>query len=102
MADRGGRKMLLLSSGVPNFVGWLLIVLSRYTLDAFRPVILTGRFLIGFAVGWLTSGIPVSVIYRITVGNITLFLCPLLMNAKVASSSDLCSTSSKLYILCQV
>ena len=65
MADRGGRKMLLLSSGVPNFVGWLLIVLSRYTLDAFRPVILTGRFLIGFAGGWLTSGVPVSVISRI-------------------------------------
>ena len=60
MADRGGRKWALLASGVPNFIGWLLIALSKHTLVAFKPVILTGRFLTGFASGWLSTVVTVS------------------------------------------
>ena len=63
IADRGGRKALLLILGAPNFVGWLLIALSKYMpLTAFKPVILTGRFLTGIAIGWIATGVPVSAV----------------------------------------
>ena len=78
--------MLLLSSAVPNFVGWLLIVLSRYTIGAFKPVILTGRFLIGFAMGWLTVGVPVSVwfCWYYTIDTVGMYVTYVVDQAEIA------------------
>lgn len=65
MADKTGRKSVLAASGIPNFLGWLVIVLSYYSRSAwtFKLLILIGRFLTGFASGCLTSAVPVSYVY---------------------------------------
>ncbi len=61
-ADRIGRKKALLISGPPNFIGWLMVSLTPYTDSAvaFRVLLLGGRLVTGFAVGWLGFTIPVS------------------------------------------
>ena len=61
VSDWMGRKMSLMLSGVPNLVGWCLIVLSPHTGNpaVFKGLILVGRFLAGAATGWMTSPITV-------------------------------------------
>ena len=61
VSDWMGRRISLMLSGVPNFVGWCLIVLSPYTGNpaVFKGFILIGRFLSGAATGWMTSPITV-------------------------------------------
>ena len=65
MADKTGRKSVLAASGIPNFFGWMVIVMSYYSRSAstFKLLILIGRFLTGFASGCLTSAVPVSSVY---------------------------------------
>ena len=61
VADWIGRKGSLLLSGVPNFAGWIIIVLAQYSGNpaVFKGLLLVGRFITGMATGWMTSPITV-------------------------------------------
>jgi len=62
MADQTGRKSSLVATGIPNFFGWMVIILSFYSKSSqeFKVLILTGRFLTGIASGWISAAVPVS------------------------------------------
>ena len=62
MADQTGRKASLVATGIPNFLGWMVIILSYYSKSAreFQVLILTGRVLTGIASGWISTAVPVS------------------------------------------
>ena len=62
VADRVGRKKSLLASGVPNFVGWIMLAASHYVtnITLFKVLLLGGRLVTGVAAGWLGSTVPVS------------------------------------------
>ncbi len=49
-------------SGPVNFIGWLMVGVTSYTgnIAAFKVLLLGGRLVTGFAVGWLCATIPVS------------------------------------------
>ena len=63
IADTLGRKISLLISGFPAFIGWLLIVYSAYIEDnwgGFVTMLLLGRLLTGAAAGISASTVTVS------------------------------------------
>ena len=49
IADRWGRKMGLLLSGIPHLTGYLMIVYAHFISDpvAFKAVVLVGRVITG-------------------------------------------------------
>ncbi len=62
VADHLGRKPTLLLSGLPYTAGYLMIAFARFVATAaqFQAVMLTGRFLTGFSLGWSCLAVPVS------------------------------------------
>ena len=61
-ADILGRKPTIIISLLPYFVGWTLLGISWYIKNsiAFKVVILAGRFITGFGLGWISLVGPVS------------------------------------------
>lgn len=63
ISDLLGRKAALMISGVPAFLGWLMIALAHLVhsnIPAFYGVLLTGRTLTGFSSGWSVFCVSVS------------------------------------------
>ena len=62
VADRWGRKVALLLSGVPYLTGYLLLVYAHFINSpvAFKADILIGRLVSGVGLGWSCSAVPVS------------------------------------------
>ena len=61
LVDYFGRKLSIILSSVPYTIGWLLIILTVTTDNpAFRPLMFTGRFVLGLGVGWTTISVGVS------------------------------------------
>ena len=61
-ADRLGRKPTLFLTVIPNFIGWSLLGVSWFCYNpiGFKILVLTGRFLSGFGMGWAMLCAPVS------------------------------------------
>ena len=52
---------------IPYTIGWLIIVLTVSTDGpAFRPLLFTGRFVVGIAAGWSAACFNVSLIVYCT------------------------------------
>ena len=53
LSDWIGRKKMMLISGFPNIIGWIMIAVSPYVTNplVFKLVILSGRFLTGISNG---------------------------------------------------
>jgi facilitated trehalose transporter len=62
-ADNLGRKITLILTVIPNIIGWTLIGVSWwiYNVAAFGAVILLGRFISGFGIGWPMFIAPVYI-----------------------------------------
>ena len=62
MSDLLGRKLALMLSGIPSFMGWLIIALAHLAKqpNAFYGALLTGRALTGFSTGWSVFCVSVS------------------------------------------
>lgn len=60
--DGFGRKPTLILTGVPNFIGYTALGVSWYIKKKiyFDVVLLLGRFLTGFGIGWSMFSAPVS------------------------------------------
>ena len=54
ISDLLGRKLALMLSGIPSFVGWFIIALAHLAKEpsTFYGILLTGRALTGFSSGW--------------------------------------------------
>lgn len=61
VTDHVGRKASLLLSGLPYTFGYLMLAYARFVSTAakFQAVMLTGRFLTGFSLGWSCLVVPV-------------------------------------------
>ena len=61
-SDRFGRKTAMMLSGVPYSLGWLFISCANSvpSVDGFIAFLLLGRLLTGFATGWMSLCVPVS------------------------------------------
>ena len=57
-----GRKPALILGGVPGVIGWLMITYAHYipSESGFLAVLLLGRILTGFQVGWSVFCVSVS------------------------------------------
>ena len=61
LVDYFGRKLSIILCSVPYTIGWLLIILTVETDNsAFKPLLFTGRFILGVGVGWTTTSVGVS------------------------------------------
>ena len=61
LVDYFGRKLSIILCSVPYAIGWLLIILTVETDNsAFKPLLFTGRFILGVGVGWTTTSVGVS------------------------------------------
>jgi len=50
--DYFGRKLTIILMSIPYTIGWLMIILTVTTDGpAFRPLLFTGRFILGIGVG---------------------------------------------------
>jgi len=59
--DYFGRKLSIILCSIPYTIGWLLIVLTVATDGpVFRPLLFTGRFVLGIGVGWTSVSGGVS------------------------------------------
>ena len=54
VTDKIGRKLSIILCSIPYTIGWLLIVVTvKFTNSpAFRPIMFSGRFIVGLSVGW--------------------------------------------------
>ena len=54
----------MMFSGVPFLLGYLLLTYAHYTRDVsvFNGVLMTGRALAGFGMGWASTVSPVSIL----------------------------------------
>ena len=61
LVDYLGRKLSIILCCIPYTIGWLLILLT-VTFDgpAVRPLLFTGRFVLGIAAGWSSVSVDVS------------------------------------------
>lgn len=63
LSEKFGRQASLMLSGIPALAGWLLIAnahdVNRFDTKGFLSMLLVGRLLTGFAVGWAIFGISV-------------------------------------------
>ena len=66
IADRWGRKITLLLSGVPYLTGYLLLVYAHFIDSpvAFKAVVLIGRLISGVGLGWSCLAVPVSGLFH--------------------------------------
>ena len=58
-----GRKLSLMLSGLPAFIGWLMIALAHMvpaSVESFYGVLLSGRIMTGVYLGWSIIGVSVS------------------------------------------
>ena len=64
-ADILGRRPTIIIALLPYFVGWTMLGISWYIKNvlAFKVVILAGRFISGFGLGWAMLIGPVSESY---------------------------------------
>ena len=62
IADRWGRKYSLLFCGVPYVIGYLTMSYAHYTPVnlTFKIILLIGRLISGFGMGWASAVVPVS------------------------------------------
>jgi len=61
LVDYFGRKLSIILCSVPYTIGWLLIIFTVATDGpAFRPLLFTGRFILGIASGWSSVSVGVS------------------------------------------
>ena len=61
LVDYLGRKLSIILCSIPYTIGWLLIIITVATDDpAFKPLLYTGRFILGVGVGWTTTSVGVS------------------------------------------
>lgn len=62
VADRFGRKCSMLFSGLPYLVGYMIISYAHYSPWAvvFQTLLLFGRFVSGFGMGWASAVVSVS------------------------------------------
>ena len=61
LSDYFGRKLSIIFCSIPYTIGWLLIVLTvAADGPAFRPLLFTGRFVLGVGVGWASVSVGVS------------------------------------------
>ena len=59
--DYFGRKLSIILCSIPYTIGWLLIILTLTTDGPFfRPLLFTGRFILGIGVGWTSVSGGVS------------------------------------------
>ena len=59
--DYFGRKLSIILCSIPYTIGWLLIILTVATDGpVFRPLLFTGRFVLGIGVGWTSVSGGVS------------------------------------------
>lgn len=67
VTDKIGRKLSIILCNIPYTVGWLLIVMTvRFTdSPAFRPLMFSGRFIVGLSVGWTSLCVNVSSIIAV-------------------------------------
>lgn len=62
VADFVGRRQAMMLSGIPYFIGWALIAVSRVTSGpAFYGLTLTGRFITGYACGCASLLVPMYI-----------------------------------------
>ena len=62
VTDKIGRKLSIILCSIPYTIGWLLIVVTvKFTNSpAFRPIMFSGRFIVGLSVGWTSLCVNVS------------------------------------------
>ena len=62
IADCWGRKCSLLFCGVPYVIGYALLSYAHYSpvALAFKVILLIGRLISGFGMGWASAVVPVS------------------------------------------
>ena len=60
--DLLGRRNALMMVALPNLIGWLMISLANNCASpaGFKSLLLIGRFITGFAMGWSLLSSPVS------------------------------------------
>ena len=61
LSEKFGRQASLMLSGIPSLAGWIIIANAHDCDDptGFLVLLLIGRLLTGFAVGWAIFGISV-------------------------------------------
>ena len=69
VTDKIGRKLSSILCSIPYTIGWLLIVVTvKFTNSpAFRPIMFSGRFIVGLSVGWTSLCVNVSTAIRVVV-----------------------------------
>ena len=63
VSDLLGRKVSLMLSGLPAFIGWLMIALAHLVpsnVQGFYGVLLSGRIMTGVYLGWSVVVVSVS------------------------------------------
>ena len=62
IADRWGRKCSMMFCGIPYLIGYLVLSYAHYTGDVlvFNALLMSGRALAGFGMGWASTVAPVS------------------------------------------
>jgi len=61
LADHSGRQLTIVLCNVPLTIGWMLILVSNIvTGHLFRPLLFTGRFIVGVGAGATIMSTPVS------------------------------------------
>ena len=63
VTDKIGRKLSIILCSIPYTIGWLLIVVTvKFTNSpAFRPLMFSGRFILGVSVGWISFCVNVRI-----------------------------------------
>ena len=65
LVDYFKRKLSIILCSVTYTIGWLLIILTLATDDpAFKPLLFTGRFVLGIAWCWLDYNICIGVSFN--------------------------------------
>ena len=61
-ADRFGRKVSMLFSGLPYLAGYMMISYAHFSASAtaFKALLLIGRFVTGIGMGWASAVVSVS------------------------------------------
>ena len=96
LSDWIGWKKVMVVSGFPNAIGWIMIIASPYMANphVFKWMILSGRFLTGIATGWLCAVAPVSYKVRSSQLMLCVWCCCMYVCVCVCVCVFVCVTSS--------